>query len=153
MFTLLTNLLTLLFPKLPKWLVLTFTELVRAIMTLVEAAEASAMDFAAWAHQIEKMLDRALDNIPGWTSLSEADRDAVLKGLRILVTWIYDLTQRDAVTNKVLRRSFKAAGKRLVDDLRLIETGHDFTKPAIGDRLALINDRLEKARAAKRGES
>lgn len=121
--SLLPGILKMLFPKMPAWLIQTLVALFDAVMAMVNAAQASKLSFADWADQIEEVFDEALDEVPGWGRLTEDERDTVLQGMSILVSWIYDLSAQRGTPNKVLRKSFKRAGRTLGARLRRIEAG------------------------------
>lgn len=96
-------------------------ELTKDITEMVQKAGLDKRDVRVIARQVRNILDETLDTIPGWSDLSEDERDHVLRTLEIVTVWVADMADKDddgkvtpaqlrVAANKVRRGFRKAAG-------------------------------------------
>lgn len=87
-------------------------ELAQDITEMIRKSNLDKTDVAAIAATVRSLLDESLDTLPGWSEMSEEDRDTVLDALEILTVWIADLADKDD-DNKVTPAQLKAAAVKV----------------------------------------
>jgi len=91
--SLISSLVSLLFPKAPQWVGSFITALVPAIIDLVEELqdhdELEGSEKRTFViKEVAELLDDSFDDIPNWTDLDESKRDRILGGLTELALFI-----------------------------------------------------------------
>lgn len=121
--SLILALMGLIFPRADVWVMRTVASLGSAIAEVLAEARKLKIPFAKLILHVRTVLDKGLDEIPGWgTLLSEEDRDTVLDAGVILAGLIYKVSKKGDgdVTQTQIRRSIRNAKKVMVDEIRRI---------------------------------
>jgi len=108
--------MSLVFPKAPKWIGTLLTTAVPAVIELVEAIDdagdkTGSEKFEFVVEEVRKVLDEGLDSIPEWSDYPEASRDRIIGGMTELAVFVHKLAEDE--TPKAARRKVRKALKKI----------------------------------------
>lgn len=70
-------------------------DLAKDITEMVNKSGLDRTDIRDIAKQVRAILDESLDTLPGWSDLSEEQRDHILMSLEIITIWVADMADKD----------------------------------------------------------
>lgn len=101
----LKSILPSLFPTAPAWVIGVLIDVVPEIVDIVsDLVDDPELDAEATAERVRVLLDDALDELPGWTELTEERRDTILAGLTEFALFIREQLEASGGSRRLLRK-------------------------------------------------